>query len=697
MTERSTSRLFVLAVLVMSLVFTLAARAFSLQLGQSGEMAQAAIANRVRQVDEPAVRGLVLDQAGRVLAGNRVALDITASRRALRNAAASQATFAELGQLLDEQPAMLADRMRNCGTPGASKQPNCWNGIAAADPIVARDVSVTQAAAIMEQPDRYAGLSVTRDAVREYPLSTVAAQTLGYTAEVSAADIAADPTLAGTGEVGRAGLESQYDQELRGTPGRSSTAVDSAGRVVKVAAAEAAQPGKTLVTSIDAKLQTAVEKALRKAMARTRGRLDSVTGQPFRADTGAAVVLDVRSGRVLALASEPGYDATMWVAGISTSQYAALTAEDSGLPLLNRAVQAAAPPASTFKVVTTAAALQNGFSGTDAYPCISEYRAGGRSFQNYESRAYGPITFARALEISCDTVYYQVADRLWHQDGGSSPTGTPQDAIATLASSFGLGRRTGVDLPGEAIGSVASRRAKAQAWTSQNADWCTRAKSGYPDEESPTRAKYLQALAKENCAGGMLWRVGDAVNAAIGQGDTTVTPLQLAVAYAAIANGGTLWKPQVARALLNADGTVEEDIAPSATGQLPVSAGDLAYIRTALRGVIERGSARKVFASFPTWQVALAGKTGTAEVYGQQTTSWFASFAPANDPQYAVVAMVTNAGTGAGTSGRAVEDIYKALFGVRNGRADPDRGVLSGGAPASELPKLVNGIPEAAE
>ena len=210
------------------------------------------------------------------------------------------------------------------------------------------------------------------------------------------------------------------------------------------------------------------------------------------------------------------------------------------------------------------------------------------------------------------------------------------------------------------------------------------------------RARYLTRLAKENCKEGMLWRVGDALNAAIGQGDTAATVLQVATAYAAIANGGTLYRPQVARALLNADGSVAEEFAPEEAGTVDVPAEDLAFLRRALRGVVDTGTARRPFAGFPLDEVPVAGKTGTGEVYGQQATSWFASFAPADDPRYAVVIMVSQGGTGAGTSGASVRGIYEALFGVRDGSADPARSVLVGGDVAQGLPTMgADGVPAA--
>jgi penicillin-binding protein 2 len=403
---------------------------------------------------------------------------------------------------------------------------------------------------------------------------------------------------------------------------------------------------------------------------------------------------DVRTGAVLALASAPDFDANVWTGGISDEDYRALTDPDAGQPLLNRAVQTALAPASTFKVVSAAAALQAGYSTTAAYDCPSSYSVGGRAFQNYRSRAYGPISLSRALEVSCDTVFYRLAHEQWRADGGSKPVDDPSDLIATTASGFGFGRATGIDLPGETAGRVASRQAKSTQWEQRRDEWCARAKGGYPEVQDAERARYLTRLAKENCREGMLWRVGDALNASIGQGDTAATVLQVATAYAAIANGGTLYQPHVARALLNADGSLAQEFAPEVAGRVPVPEEDLAFLRRALRGVIDSGTARRPFEGFPLDKVPIAGKTGTGEVYGQQATSWFASFAPADDPRYAVVIMVSQGGTGAGTSGASVKGIYEALFGVRDGQADPDRSVLVGGDVAQGLPTMgADGVP----
>jgi penicillin-binding protein 2 len=689
--DRSQARLTVLAVFVMSLVVTLGARAFALQVTDAQQARVASSDNRQRELVLPAARGMIVDQRGRPLATNRLALDVTVSRRTLvRQADDGAAVLDRLGALLGMSADTLAARLQNCGTEGARPQPNCWNGPSAADPTVAEDVGAEKAAQLLAAPERFAGVDVESRSVREYPGNQLAAHALGHVGRLSAEDLAADPQLAGMAGIGRAGIEAQYDVALRGTPGLERIAVDSAGHKGSADTVTPAVGGQTLVTNLDARLQAVVEKQLAAAIARGRSRVDPTTGKHYAADSGAAVVLDVRTGAVLAIASAPTFDANLWTGGISAADYARLTDPEAGQPLLDRAVQTALAPASTFKVVSTAAALRSGYTGTDLIDCPSRYRVGGRTFRNFESEPLGLITLARSLEVSCDTVYYEIAHKLWEADGGAYPVARVADAIATTAADFGFGARTGIDLPGESAGRVASRAAKQQQWDQLHVIWCARAERGYREIADRERAAYLRALAQENCADGMRWRAGDALNAAIGQGDTTATILQVASAYAAVANGGTVYRPQVAKALLRADGQVATSFAPVVSGRLGASAADEAYLRNALRGVVERGTAHKPFAGFPLDALPVAAKTGTGEVYGKQTTAWFASFAPAQAPRYAVVMMVSQGGTGSGTVGPSVRKIYERLFGVRGGSVDAARSVLTGGDVAKGLPTITS-------
>jgi penicillin-binding protein 2 len=314
---------------------------------------------------------------------------------------------------------------------------------------------------------------------------------------------------------------------------------------------------------------------------------------------------------------------------------------------------------------------------------------GSQRFRNFESSGFGPITLQRALEVSCNTVFYRIADEMWLKGGGLyAPQGAP-DPIAETASAFRLGEATDIDLPNEASGLVSGRNEKLWVWEQRRDEWCSDAKEGYSQlrEENPKLAEYYTALAKENCLDGFRWRNGDAINASIGQGDTSITPLQLAMTYAAIANGGTVYQPQVAKAVLSSKGEVVQEFSPTVRAVVPAPEGTFEFLRTAMTGVTAEGTGRFPFEGFPLDEIPIASKTGSAQVFSDNsTTAWFASFAPADDPQYAVVMMVTRGGTGAITAGPGVRAIYDAIFGVIDGVVDPTRSVLIGGEPSRSLP-----------
>jgi penicillin-binding protein 2 len=306
----------------------------------------------------------------------------------------------------------------------------------------------------------------------------------------------------------------------------------------------------------------------------------------------------------------------------------------------------------------------NPLAGT--YPCTSSYTIGNRRFANYESRAYGPIDLHTAIVVSCDTVFYDFAYRSWLAQGGLAATSDARDPFVAMADAFGLGRPTGVDLPGEQAGRVPDRAWKREHWEATRTQTCSRARTGYPEvaRTDAARAAYLEALAVENCRTGFQLRAGDAANFSIGQGDITVTPLQMARVYAAIANGGTLWRPTVAKELRAADGSVEA-VAPHRDGTVAFPPGTLGYLRSALADVVTKGTAAGAFRGFPLRQWPVAGKTGTAEAYGAEDTAWFVSYAPANRPRYAVAVVVSQGGTGAETAAPAARRIHEVLRTLR--------------------------------
>jgi penicillin-binding protein 2 len=290
-------------------------------------------------------------------------------------------------------------------------------------------------------------------------------------------------------------------------------------------------------------------------------------------------------------------------------------------------------------------------------------------------------------------MFYEIAYQMWLRDGGLSPKKNPEDPIETMAKAYGFGKRTGIDLPSEYRGRVGGREFKKALYEQLHDAWCKRAKTGYPEVATtdPAKARLLKAYAKENCVDGDQYRGGDAVNISIGQGDTVATPLQVAQAYAALANGGTIWTPQVAKGIVAGDGTVVSRVDPVKAGTLPVSKANMAYLRDAFERTTSdpSGTGHGPFIGFPLDQIPVATKTGTGQAgQNKQSTSWFASYAPANNPKYVVVMMVSQGGTGSGTSGPSVRKIYEAIYGVSGSKVDPSKSVLTGGKPSTRLPTI---------
>jgi penicillin-binding protein 2 len=688
--ERSNLRLIVLGILIFSLFATLVSRLFYLQVMEGDEYRAAAASNSVREVVEPAVRGLILDQAGRPLVSNRTSIVVTINRQELnQQEGKGDVVIKRLAKILGTTPESIAERLLPCGIEGAPKPPICWNGSTYQAVPVASDVDPQTALTIMEKRSEFPGVTAKLAAVREYtgPFDVNAAHILGYLGPVTEEQITeqgqldAYDRLRRTDTIGRSGLENFYDAQLRGKPSVTTLEVDTSGQVTGTVDQKAAVSGNYLVSTIDAKLQSVVEKQLVAAVQRAQG-------QGYPGDSGAAVVVDVRNGQVLAMASYPTYDPGIWVGGVSQKQYKSLVKSDS---LSSNATQGLFAPGSTYKVVSTAAAGKEGYSLYADYQCPKQVKLGTQVFRNYESSAYGRISLTRALEVSCNTVFYGLADRMWEAAGGNDATRDSPDPIADTATMFGFGSPTGIDLPGESAGRVSGRAFKVQNWEAKRETWCENAITGYPEtrKTDPKLADYYTALDKENCADGFRWREGDALNAAIGQGDTTVTPLQMAMAYAAIANGGTVYEPKLVKAIIGADGTVIERMAPTVKSQLDLPKSTINFLQNSLPGVTTDGSGETPFIGFPLNQIPVASKTGSAQVTGDKvSTSWFASYAPANKPRYAIVMMVTQGGTGSKTSGPSVRKIYEALFGIDGTTVDPNKSVLIGGAPSKALPVI---------
>ena len=260
-------------------------------------------------------------------------------------------------------------------------------------------------------------------------------------------------------------------------------------------------------------------------------------------------------------------------------------------------------------------------------------------------------------------MFYALAYDSWRAQGGFAATDDARDPFVATTKGLGLGARTGIDLPGEASGRIPDRAWKKAAWEATKGESCRRAGTGYPDVADRKQAAYFQQVAAENCRSGYLLRPGDAANFSIGQGDVGVTPLQAAVMYAAIANGGTVLTPRVGSTVVDPATGQEERVAAGPTRRAPVTPQVDAYLRDALRNAVDGGSVRNLFRAMPGW--AVAGKTGTAEVVGKRDTSWFVSYAPANAPRWVVSVVVAQGGPGARTAAPVSRAVHEALRTLR--------------------------------
>lgn len=405
---------------------------------------------------------------------------------------------------------------------------------------------------------------------------------------------------------GKTGLEASYEEYLRGINGKQKIEVDSAGNLKKNLGTEDPINGSDLHLGLDAGLQEEIQDVLEKKLLETK------------TETAAAVAINPRNGEVLALISLPGFDNNLFSQGISAEDYERLIS-DENKPMFNRAISGGYPPGSTFKPLVAAAALEEKIVTPDTtINCHGGIRIGSYNFPDWKT--HGVTDIRKAIAESCDVFFYSVGG------GWESISGLGIDKIKKYADKFGLGRITGVDIPGEASGLVPDK------------NW------------------------KENRFGER-WYVGDDFHCAIGQGFVTVTPLQLANYTAAIANGGTVYRPHFVSYIKKIDGT-EEKIEPKIIGRNFISPQNLQIVREGMRQAIssEGGSARQL----ADLKVAVAGKTGTAQFGSDNKThGWFVSFAPYDNPEIAMVVLVEGGGEGHSTAVPVTKEIYKWYFEER--------------------------------
>jgi len=641
---RTGLRLKVLAGLVAFMFAALTTRLWFLQVLATERYRSEAARNSVRLVRVPAPRGRILDDQGNILVGNRMSIEVTVNRQQVGDRR-NEVLF-KLSELLGVPVKILRQRLEDPRYYSFTPVP------------VAIDVSKRVAFYIAEHKDQFPGVTWVETPVRVYPYGTLASHVLGYLGSISAKQLG-DPAFAGYDQndlVGTSGVEAQYEHQLVGEKGYVKYLVNAAGRTLREIGYQAPAPGNDLVLTLDADIQKLAEGSLAYGMKQARGIFDEASGENLRATAGAVVVMDPNTGAVLAMASSPTYDPRIFEGGFTQREFDRLTAPYANNPLLNRAIAGQYPPGSTYKPFVALSGMARGFlSMTGSYPCPPTYQVPEdphhQVWSNWSSVNLGYMSLARALAVSCDTVFYPVGYDYWRVyypppqlDGDpSNDSQPPKEPLQHDLRAIGFGAPTHVDLPGEQDGRV------------PDAEWKSKIHEEYPKLFPDGQ-----------------WFPGDFVNMSIGQGDTLVTPLQLAAAYSAIANGGRLCVPHLGLRIQGADGAPIRRIRPRCNRRVPFSQ-ELSYVRQALTEVPVSGTAAAAFQGFPFWEVPVAGKTGTAQVAPDQDYSWFAAMAPADDPRYVVVALVEQGGHGSTTAAPIVRNIIEGLFGL------PRSGFVSGG------------------
>jgi penicillin-binding protein 2 len=677
MIPRSRRRLLGLYLIALAMLVVLGGRLWYLQVLDTTQYKSLAQVNQTRKIVVPAVRGMIADDTGQALVTNQTSMTVSVNMMQLSQTTKDdgKAVLTRLAPLLHTPEKTLAEKVRLCtrGVP----QP-CWTGSPYQPIPVAEHVSDTIALQIMEEPTLFPGVVAKLTPVVDYPMPAGAnpAQVLGYLQPITQAEMAKqhipETGFAGDDLVGQSGLEAQYNTALTGKPGTELVSVNAAGDVLGTVGGTPAKTGDTLVTSLNGGVQEIAQQALNSAIARSRAAGNA-------ANQGAAIV-ETTTGRIVAMASYPDYNPSVWANGISQSEFKYLFGTASGEPVMNWATQGEYAPGSTFKITSTAAAVADGFPLNGSYACPASVNIGGHTFYNDGQPSLGSMSFATALIQSCDTVYYNLGYQMWQTDHNKAnnvlSANAPTQKMQQMELDWGFGQAAGVDLPEQSAGTIPTRQWLYWMWKDnahKGQDWCKNGKAN---------GSYVQQIEYQDCIDGWIWEPGQAAIAAIGQGYVTATPLQLANAYTALADGGTLYAPRIGEALVTPAGKVAEKINPPVVRKLPVSSEALAYMRSALAGVVRQGTAAGAFGGFPLNKVCVAGKTGTAQIMGKKATSVFASFAPCGDPKLVVVVMLPDSGYGADAAAPAVRQIWDGIFGLEGKKA----AMPGGNLPA--LPKL---------
>ncbi len=658
------ARVAILGTFTLAMFAIIFFRLWFLQVLSGDQYVAQARANRTRSIAIQAPRGEILDRSGNVLVKSTptIAVQITPS-----DLPSSQV---RLRQLYGRLAGVLGTsrRLGNCRVAGHGVERLAFIPcevaqqramLPYANVLIKTDVQKPVHYYLAENAGAFPGVNVEQVYLRDYPLGETGAQLFGTIGPISSTcTVGVTPCVPETRQshfrgvshsaiVGQSGLEYYYDHYLRGSGGAQKVQVNAAGNFAGNLPTTKPVAGDSLELSIDAKLQKAGEQALQQS-------IDSNSG----ADAGAFVALDPNNGQVLAMGSNPSFNPNVFNGAkpISQTKYNQLFGPGTGFPLLNRAIQSAEPTGSTFKPFTATAALQSGaWSLGDTYDDGGQFCVDGQCRHNSGNAAYGVLDLVNAIRVSSDDFFYNLGARtnanpIAHPNGG---------ALQHWARLYGIGRPTGIDLGGEVGGNLPTPATRAKV---------NRLETECDNATGPFKGKPKHAPGGCGVADGTNrhWSIGDNISLGVGQGDVQVTPLQLAVAYSAIENGGTVVRPHLGRDVQSQDGTVIQKIDPRPARHIAIDPQNLGAIRQGLRDAASQpgGTSYEVFGSFPE---PVYGKTGTAQQTGQADSAWYACYVPDPGKPIVVVVTVPHGGFGAAAAAPVAREILSQWFSGKRG------------------------------
>jgi len=576
--------------LILGGMIILALKVFYLQVARNDYYSQMAKENRVRSISIEAPRGIIYDRNGRELVSNTPSFDVVAIPadlpRDFREREREEKEVAEILNMNDQNLKSLIE----------SQEFDSLNPV-----LVKENVGQEEALVFSEKKARLAGFQLDKAAVRDYKWGEYFSPVMGYCGKITSEELKKNPERLMTDYIGKTGLEASHEKYLRGKNGKQKVEVDSSGNIKKDLGIDLPENGADLRLGIDADLQKKIYESL-KAMT-----------EATKTKTAAAVAINPKNGEVLALVDIPSYDNNLFARGISADDYKNLISDESK-PMFNRAVSGEYPPGSTIKPLVAAAALEEGtVNESTTLNCPAAINIGIYRFPDWKT--HGITDIRKAIAESVDIFFYALGG------GWGSVEGLGIDRIQEYAKKFGLGRKLGIDIPGEASGLFPNRIWKQEKF-------------------------------------GERWYVGDDYHSAIGQGFVTATPLQLANYTAAVANGGTVWKPHLVKSIEDSDGS-EEKIEPKILARNFISPANIEIVKEGMRQAVTSGSAQQL----NDLGTAVAGKTGTAQ-FGEEgkTHGWFISFAPYNNPEIAMAILVEGGGEGHSTAVPVTKDVYQWYF-----------------------------------